>query len=101
MADLYFKKFFYENAATYYLAMGAKKGIRMRKIEALTDSVPELELGEREADIQWRKEEREAREKEEGQQQREEEARREEARVEESHFQVEGVAEKKAQDRQM
>ena len=51
-----------------------------------TDSVPELELGDTAADIQRRREEREAREREEAQQQqREQEARREEARAEVSH----------------
>ena len=48
--------------------MGPKKGRRMIKIEALTDSVPEYELGDTATDIQQR-EEREARERVEAQQQ--------------------------------
>ena len=69
----------------------------MRKIEVSTDSVPEFELGDTAADIQWGREERAARGREEAQKQREEEARREvEARMEETHLQVEGVAEKRS-----
>ena len=45
--------------------MGPKKGRRVRKIEVPTDSVPEFELGDTEADIKRRREEREAREREE------------------------------------
>ena len=61
----------------------------MRKIEVPTRSVPEFELLHLPADIQQRREEREAREKEEVvQKQREEEARREEARKEETHSKV-------------
>ena len=60
--------------------MGPKKGRRVRKIEDPTDSVPEFELGDTVVDIQWRREEREAREREEeAQKHRDEEARREEA----------------------
>ena len=67
----------------------------MRKTEVPTDSVPEFELGDTAADIQQRRQEREAREREEAQQQQQrEEARREEARVEETNLQEEGVAEK-------
>ena len=75
--------------------MGPKKGGRVRKIGVPTDSFPEFELGDTAADIQQRREEREAREREEAQQQREEEARREETRVEETHSQEEGVAGKR------
>ena len=56
--------------------MGPKKGRRVRKIEVPTDNVSEF------ADIQWRRQEREAREREEAQQQREEEAGMEEAKTE-------------------
>ena len=48
----------------------------MRKVEVPTDSVPEFELGDTAADIQWRREEREARQR--GIEEREK-ARREEA----------------------
>ena len=75
--------------------MGPKKGRRVRKIEVPTDSVPEFELGDTAADIQWRRQEGEAREREEAHQQREEEARSEEGRVGESDWQEEGVAEKR------
>ena len=69
----------------------------MRKIEVLTDSVPEFELEDTVADIHRRRQEREAGEREETeqQQQRKEEARKKEARAEESHSHEEGVAEKK------
>ena len=67
--------------------MGPKKGRQLRKIETPTDSVPEYELGDTAADIQWKRKERGTNEREEAQQQREEEARREEARAEESHSQ--------------
>ena len=54
------------------------------KIELPTYSVPQFELRDTTADIQWRREERKAREREEeAQNQREEETRREEARIEE------------------
>ena len=68
----------------------------MRKIEVPTDSVPQFEPGNTAVDIQWRRQEREAREREEAQeqQQREEEPRREETRAEELHSQVEGQPEK-------
>ena len=69
--------FFNENAAAYYLTMGFKKGRRVRKIEVPSDSVNEFELGDTVADIQRKRQEREAR-GEEAQQQREKEARREE-----------------------
>ena len=72
--------------------MGPKKGRRVRKIEILIDSVPECELGDITADIQRRREEREAREREEAQQQPH---RMEEARAEESHSQEEGHPEKR------
>ena len=49
--------------------MGPKKDIGVRKIEVPTDSVPEFELGDTAADIQWRRQEREAREREYSQQQ--------------------------------
>ena len=39
--------------------MGPKKGRRLRRIEVPTDSVPEFELGDTEADIQQRREKRE------------------------------------------
>ena len=75
--------------------MGPEKGKRVRKIEISIDSVPEFELGDTVADIQWRREEREAREKEGSQKQREKEVRMEvEAKMEETHSQ-EGVAEKR------
>ena len=38
--------------------MGPKKGRRVRKIEAPTDSVSEFELGDTAADIEQRREER-------------------------------------------
>ena len=75
--------------------MGLKKRRRVSKIEVPTDSVPEFQLGDTAADIQRRREKREAREREEAQQQREEEARGEGARVEESHSQEEGHPEKR------
>ena len=66
----------------------------MRKIEVPTDSVPEFELKDTVGDIQWRREERDARERGDAQKQREEGARREEeARMEETHSQEEGGAE--------
>ena len=76
--------------------MVPKKRRRVTKIEVPTDSIPEFELGDTAADIQQRREEREARDREEArqQQQREEKARREEARAEESHSQEEGHLEK-------
>ena len=40
--------------------MGPKNGRRLRKIEVTTDSVSECELGDTAADIQQRREEREA-----------------------------------------
>ena len=49
--------------------MGPKKGIRVRKIEVATDSVPEFELEATVVDIQQRRQGREAREREEAQQQ--------------------------------
>ena len=56
------------------------EGRRVTDIEVPTDIVPELELGDSAADIQWSREEREAREREEeAQKQREVEARRENA----------------------
>ena len=58
---------FSQNAA--YLTMGHKKGRRLRKIEVPTDSVPEFELEDTAADIQWGREERETREREETQKQ--------------------------------
>ena len=61
------------------MPMGCKKSRRVRKIEVSTDSVSEFELGDIVVDIQWRMQEREARERE-AQQQREEEARRQEQR---------------------
>ena len=64
----------------------------MRKIVP-TDSAPEFELVDTAADIQRKREEKEARERQkEEQKQREEEARREEA----IHSQEEGVTEKHA-----
>ena len=48
--------------------MGPKKGRRVRKIEVSTNSVPECELGDTAADIQWRRKEREVRETDEAQQ---------------------------------
>ena len=48
--------------------MGPKKGRRVRMIEISTDSVPEIELGDTVADIQWRRQDREARERGEAQQ---------------------------------
>ena len=53
--------------------MGPKKDRRVRKIKVPNDSVPEFELGDTATNIQWRREEREARESEgEAQTQREE-----------------------------
>ena len=46
--------------------MRPKKGRRVRKIEIPSDSVPECELGNTVADIQWRREEKEAIEREGG-----------------------------------
>ena len=54
--------------------MSPKKGRKVRKIVVSTDFVPEFELGDTAADIQWRRGEREAREREEAQQ-REQEVR--------------------------
>ena len=71
--------------------MGPKDGRRVRK----SGSVPEFELGDTAADIQQRREEREAREREEKAQKQREEARREEARRK-LHLPEEGVAEKNA-----
>ena len=93
LADFIFEDFvFYENAAAYYLTMGPKKGRRVRKLEVPTESVPKFELGDTAADIQWRRQEREAtervareREVAEQQQQREEDAKKEEERVEKIH----------------
>ena len=92
--------FFYENTAAYYLTMGRKKHRRVRKIVP-TDSVLEFELGDTVSDIQWRREEREARQRDEAQQkqQRKEKTRRKEARVEESHSQEGVVAEKPRRER--
>ena len=56
--------------------MGSKKGRRVRLIEVPTDSVPEFVLGDTAADIQWRREDREAREREAEAQKQREEARR-------------------------
>ena len=68
--------------------MGPKKDRRaVRRIEVPIDSVPEFELGDTAADIQLRREDREAREREE--------ARREEARAKESHSQEEEHPEKR------
>ena len=75
--------------------MGLKKDRRVRKIEVPTDSVPELELEDTGADIQWRREERKAREKEEAQKQRKMQARSYEARTEEKNLQEDGVPEKR------
>ena len=72
--------------------MGPKKGRRLREIEVPTESVPEFELGDTATYIQQRREEREAREREEEAQKQ----RKEEARREETHWQEEGVAEKRA-----
>ena len=68
--------------------MGPKKS----RIEVPTDSVPEL--GHTEADVQQRREEREARESEEEAQKQREKARREGARREKATHSPEGVAEK-------
>ena len=71
--------------------MGHKKGRRVRKIEVPTDTPPEFKLGYMVADIQQRREEREATEREEEAQKQREEARREETthapeeRVSENH----------------
>ena len=65
--------------------MGPKKGRRVRKIKIKTDSIPEFELEDTVADIQWRREEREG---EEAQKQREETRR-----GETSHSPEEGVSE--------
>ena len=63
--------------------------------EVPTDSVPEIELGDTAADIQWRREERVVRERKEAQKQREDEARREEVGLEETNSKEKGVAEKR------
>ena len=69
-----------------------KKGRIVRKIEVPTDTPTEVELEDTAADIQWRREERDAREKEEEAQKPREEARREKI----THSKEEGVAEKHA-----
>ena len=61
----------------------------MRKIEVPTDSIPEFELGDMAADIQRRREEREARQRVEEAQKQREKAMREET----THSAEEGVAE--------
>ena len=71
--------------------MGPKKGRRVRKIEVLTDSVPEFKLGGTTADTQQRREEREAIEKEDEAQKQRKEARREAA----THSPEEGVVGKR------
>ena len=68
--------------------MGSRTGRRVRKIQVPTDSIPEFKLGDTAADIQWKKEESEARESVETKQQRKE-TRRKEARTEETHTQEE------------
>ena len=83
---------FYKNTAAYYLAMGPKKGRRVRKIEVPTHSVPEFELGDTAANIKRGREEREVSEREEAQQQQQ---REEETREEESYSQEEGQPEKR------
>ena len=70
--------------------MGPKNGRRVRKIKVPTDSITKFELGDIAADIQQRREEREARKV---RRHRAEEARVEEATMEETHQQKEGVAE--------
>ena len=72
----------------------------MRKIGVPTDSVPEFKLGETMAGIQRWRQERETRKREEAQEQGEEDDRREEVKAEETHSLEEGVAEKKAQNRE-
>ena len=72
--------------------MGPKKGCRVRKIEVPIETPPEFELGDTVADVQQRREEREAREREEEAQKQREEARREET----THSAEGGVAEKRA-----
>ena len=47
--------------------MGPKKGRRVRKIEVPTENVPEFELGDTVADIQQRRDDKEARESKEAQ----------------------------------
>ena len=47
--------------------MGPKKGRRVRKIEVPNVNVPEFELRDTAADIQWRRQEREARKRKEAQ----------------------------------
>ena len=61
--------YFYENTASSFLAVCPKKGGRLRKIEVPNNSVPKYEVGDTVADIQQRREEREARERKEAQQQ--------------------------------
>ena len=69
---------------------GPKKGSKVWKIEVLKDTTKEIELGDTAADIQMRREEREARERKETQKQREK-ARREET----THTTEGGVAKKR------
>ena len=59
---LYFRIFVLQKRC-YYLTMSPKKGRRVRKIEVSNDSVPEFELRGTAMDIQWRSQEREARER--------------------------------------
>ena len=70
--------------------MGPNKGRRVRKIINPTDTPTEFELGDMAADIQQRREEREAREREEEAQKQKEEAMREAT----THSAEEGVSEK-------
>ena len=72
--------------------MGHKNGKRVRKIEVLTDTHTECELRATVADIQRRRDEREAREMKEEAQKKREEARKEET----THSAEKGVAEKHA-----
>ena len=85
MIDFRFYDFFLQNAAYLTKKIGPKKDRRVRKIEVPTDSVPKFQLGDTVADVQQRREEREAREREEEAQKHwEEEARREEERREDT-----------------
>ena len=59
--------------------MGLKEGRRVKKIEVPRDTPTEFELGDKTADIQRRREERETREKEEEAQKQREEKQREES----------------------
>ena len=81
--------------------MGPTKGKRVKKTDVPTDTPTEFELGDTVADIQSRREEREAREREEEAQKQMEEARREDGmREETTHSFRRGDGRKTCKDRQ-